>query len=70
MDVPFRAMQHQHRLIYLASLEDPSPASGTVSDISMQSYAGFNMLADGYLSFGDTPNEVRKCARAVNRVRE
>ena len=47
MDVPFRAMQRQHQLVYLAALEDPSPADGTVSDINMQGYPGSSH--DGYL---------------------
>ena len=42
MDVAFRGMQLQHTLIYLASLDDPSAPEGTVSDINMQAYAGFN----------------------------
>lgn len=37
MDVPFRGMQFQNELIYLAALEHPS---ATVSDINIQSYRG------------------------------
>lgn len=58
MDVPFRAMQRQHQLVYLAALEDPSPADGTVSDINMQSYAAIDTDTAGYLE----EQEVRKCA--------
>ena len=54
MDVPFRGMQRQHQLVYLAALENPSPSDGTVSDINMQSYAAFN--ATGY----QDAQEVRK----------
>ena len=68
MDVPFRGMQDQHLLVYLASLEDPSSAEDTVSDINMQSYAGFNMLDAGYLSYGNTADEVRGRSRPGCRV--
>ncbi|CAM9376272.1 unnamed protein product, partial [Ectocarpus sp. 8 AP-2014] len=50
MDVPFRGMQRQHPLVYLAALDDPSPAAGTISDINFQAYAGFDMA--GYLEWG------------------
>ncbi|CAM9313400.1 unnamed protein product, partial [Laminaria digitata] len=53
MDVPFRGMQRQHLLVYLASLEDPSPAAGGVSGVNMQMYAAFDMEAAGYLDFGE-----------------
>lgn len=36
MDIPFRGMQGQHKLIYLAALDDP--ATGSVSEINFQSY--------------------------------
>ncbi|CAB1113047.1 unnamed protein product [Ectocarpus sp. CCAP 1310/34] len=50
MDVPFRGMQRQHPLVYLAALDDPSPADGTISDINFQAYAGFDMTP--YLQWG------------------
>ncbi|CAM9133762.1 unnamed protein product [Ectocarpus sp. 6 AP-2014] len=50
MDIPFRGMQRQHPLVYLAALDDPSPAAGTISDINFQAYAGFDMT--GYLEWG------------------
>ncbi|CAM9131372.1 unnamed protein product [Ectocarpus fasciculatus] len=50
MDVPFRGMQRQHPLVYLAALDDPSPAAGTISDINFQAYAGFDMT--GYQEWG------------------
>ncbi|CAN0521290.1 unnamed protein product, partial [Ectocarpus sp. 12 AP-2014] len=50
MDVPFRGMQRQHPLVYLAALDDPSPAAGTISDINFQAYAGFDMTS--YLEWG------------------
>ncbi|CAN0322734.1 unnamed protein product, partial [Laminaria digitata] len=53
MDVPFRGMQQQHLLVYLASLEDPSPVAGEVSGVNMQMYAAFDMEAAGYLDFGE-----------------
>lgn len=53
MDVPFRGMQRQHLLVYLASLEDPSPAAGVVSGVNMQMYAAFDMEEAGYLDFGE-----------------
>ncbi|CAN0297621.1 unnamed protein product, partial [Ectocarpus sp. 8 AP-2014] len=40
----------QHPLVYLAALDDPSPAAGTISDINFQAYAGFDMT--GYLEWG------------------
>lgn len=52
MDVPFRGMQRQYLLIYLAALDDLSIIEGEVSDINMQSYAAFDMLDEGYLSIG------------------
>ena len=53
MDVPFRGMQDQHLLVYLASLEDPAPAAGVVSGVNMQMYAAFDMEEAGYLDFGE-----------------
>ncbi|CAM9134455.1 unnamed protein product [Ectocarpus sp. 6 AP-2014] len=50
MDVPFRGMQRQHPLVYLAALDDPFPAAGTISDINFQAYAGFDMT--GHLEWG------------------
>ena len=61
MDVPFRAMQQQHLRVYLASLEDPSPAEGEVSGVNMQMYAAFDMEEAGYLDFGE--GQVRTEAR-------
>ncbi|CAM9481056.1 unnamed protein product [Pylaiella littoralis] len=50
MDVPFRAMQRQHRLVYIAALDNPYPAEGVVSQINMQGFAAFNMTS--YLDYG------------------
>ena len=70
MDVPFRAMQQQHLLVYLASIEDHSPAEGEVSGVNMQMYAAFDMEAAGYLDFGE--GQVRTKAHRnganINRV--
>lgn len=43
-------MQRQHPLVYLAALDNPSPAEGVVSQINMQSYAAFDMTS--YLDYG------------------
>ena len=48
MDLTFRGMQRQHTTMYLASLDDPYAPEGTVSDIMMQPYAGYN--TDFYLT--------------------
>lgn len=53
MDVPFRAMQRQHLLVYAAALDDPSPPAGEVSNVSMQVYAGFDMEEAGFLNHTD-----------------
>ncbi|CAM9102277.1 unnamed protein product [Ectocarpus fasciculatus] len=53
MDVAFRGMQRQHLLIYIAALEDPTPAEGVVSYIDFQSYPDFNMSHEGYLKWGE-----------------
>lgn len=55
MDVPFRGMQHQYPLIYLAALDQPSFIAGEVSDINMQSYAAFDMFDENY---GNSSGEV------------
>lgn len=68
MDVPFRSMQRQHLLVYVAALDDPSLSAGEVSNVTMQSYAGFNMEEAGFLDH--TEQNVRYdppvCARLHN----
>lgn len=65
MDVPFRGMQRQHSLVYLASVDNPSPAAGEASEVNTQMYPGFDMAEDGYLDFGLAT--VRIC-RAMHHI--
>lgn len=52
MDVPFRGLQRQHSLVYLASLNDPSASANQLTESSMQAYGGFDMDEAGYLEYG------------------
>eukprot|EP00752_Nemacystus_decipiens_P005758 g5207.t1 len=51
MDVPYRGMQRQHLLVYLAALDEPL-VTGLDAHVNFQPYPGFNMNASGYADFG------------------
>lgn len=53
MDVPFRGMQRQGELIYLAALDDPSLPDDPNTSVATQVYPAFDMLEAGFSTFDE-----------------
>ncbi|CAM9127088.1 unnamed protein product [Scytosiphon promiscuus] len=53
MDVPFRGMQRQEMLIYLAALDNPSLPDDPDTSVAFQAYPAYDMLEAGFTTFDD-----------------
>lgn len=53
MDVPFRGMQRQEMLIYLAALDDPSLPDDPDTAVAFQVYPAYDMLDAGFTTYNN-----------------
>lgn len=51
MDVPFRGLQRQEALIYLAGLDNPSLPDDPDESVAFQAYPAYDMLEAGFTTY-------------------